>query len=259
VTFNEVVTGFTESDIAVTNGSVLTGTLVNAGNNTFTFSVTPAAQGNVVVTIPANAAQDVGGNGNTAGAFSRNYDITAPDAPVILGLTAASDTGTSSTDGITSDPTPTVSGAGEVGATVNVSIDGTAAGTATVPAGGAWTFTPLSALAPGNHTVTATQTVTSTASDPTNTTPIPFAVNFGEIVAGFEASDVTVQNGSVDGASFQDTGNGTFTFTVTPVAGISVTVSVSVAAGGVTAITDVAGNFSVASNVESRTYEDPGA
>ena len=284
VDFHETVTGFTESDIHVTNGSVLTGTLVDGGNGSFTFSVTPLAEGDVTVSIPVNAANDVDGNGNVASApVTRTYDISIPNAPGIGGLTAASDTGTSSTDGITSDRVPTISGTAEAGAKVHVTIDNTAAVDVTANASGAWTFTPASNLNEGTHTVTATQTdtagntgpasnpftftiditapvpdVTSAATDPTSTSPIPFAVNFGEVVAGFDAADISVTNGALTAGSFQDTGNGTFTFAVDPAAGASVTVTVSIAAGGSTGITDVAGNFSTASNIESRTFNDPG-
>ncbi len=68
-------------------------------------------------------------------------------------LAAASDSGVSSTDNITSDTTPTFTGTAEAGATVKL-YDGTTeigSGTAT---GGNWSIT-TSALASGTHTVTA--------------------------------------------------------------------------------------------------------
>jgi hypothetical protein len=82
-------------------------------------------------------------------------------------------------------------------------------------------------------------------------------VNFGEPVAGFDAADVTVGNGSVTTGSFQDTCNGTFTFTVDP-SGSPVTVSVDIAAGGTTGITDVAGNLSLASTQVTRDFDNSG-
>ena len=42
-------------------------------------------------------------------------------------------------------------------------------------------------------------TITTTAGDSTNVTPIPFRITFNENVVGFEASDITVQNGSASG------------------------------------------------------------
>jgi len=67
-----------------------------------------------------------------------------------------SDTGTSKTDLITSNPA--LSGTGDPNAVVRFTVDGVAnAGTATASATGAWTFTPTG-LADGTHTVVATET-----------------------------------------------------------------------------------------------------
>ncbi|TWH21175.1 Ig-like domain-containing protein [Prauserella rugosa] len=69
----------------------------------------------------------------------------------------------------TSDPTPVIEGTGEPGATVQVIVDGEQVGEATVDDQGNWRFELTEPLAPGNHTITATQTldgVTSAESDP---------------------------------------------------------------------------------------------
>jgi hypothetical protein len=74
-------------------------------------------------------------------------------------MTSASDTGTSSSDDITTDQTPTVTGNGASGgATVNLyDSDGTTLiGTDTANGGGAWSIT-TSSLAAGVHTLTARQ------------------------------------------------------------------------------------------------------
>ncbi len=75
VTFSEPVSGFTAGDIAVSNGSV--SNFAGSGA-TYTFDLTPAANGLVTATIGANVAFDAAGNGNTAASFSRTYDTTAP-------------------------------------------------------------------------------------------------------------------------------------------------------------------------------------
>jgi hypothetical protein len=75
VTFSEPVTGFTAGDIAVSNGSVSN---FAGGGASYTFDLTPAANGLVTATIAANVAVDAAGNGNTAASFSRTYDTTAP-------------------------------------------------------------------------------------------------------------------------------------------------------------------------------------
>jgi hypothetical protein len=62
--FSEPVTGFTASDISVSNGSVGIFTVVDA--TTYSLAVTPNAGGPVNVAIAAGVAQDVAGNGNLA-------------------------------------------------------------------------------------------------------------------------------------------------------------------------------------------------
>ena len=70
---------------------------------------------------------------------------TAPD------LTAASDTGVSSTDDITDNRTPTLTGAGATpGETVTVYAGAVALGTTTADASGNWTFTTPS-MSAGVH------------------------------------------------------------------------------------------------------------
>jgi hypothetical protein len=80
VTFSEPVTGFTAGDIAVSNGSVSN---FAGGGASYTFDLTPAANGLVTATIAANVAVDAAGNGNTAASFSRTYDTTAPGVTAI--------------------------------------------------------------------------------------------------------------------------------------------------------------------------------
>jgi hypothetical protein len=76
----------------------------------------------------------------------------------VTGLTSATDTGSSHTDGITSDTTPTITGTGTSGDVVTVKDGATVLGTATVTAG-AWSLDltghPLSS---GTHSITAFQT-----------------------------------------------------------------------------------------------------
>jgi len=62
-TFSEPVDGFTIGDIVVTNG---TADALAGGLITFTFNVTPTAEGVVTVSIPAGVAKDYLGKDNTA-------------------------------------------------------------------------------------------------------------------------------------------------------------------------------------------------
>jgi hypothetical protein len=64
VSFGENVAGFADSDIAVNNGSVTSGSVSGSGG-TYTFTITPASYRTVVsVTVRAGAVQDVAGNPN---------------------------------------------------------------------------------------------------------------------------------------------------------------------------------------------------
>ncbi|MFB8794951.1 MAG: Ig-like domain-containing protein [Microcoleus sp.] len=63
-TFTEDVIGFDTTDITVANATV--GNLVAVDAKTYTFDVTPTADGNVTVDIPAAKATDTAGNNNTA-------------------------------------------------------------------------------------------------------------------------------------------------------------------------------------------------
>ena len=64
-TFSEPVSGFTVEDIAVGNGAA--GNFSGSdGDSVYTFEVTPDTVGTVTVEIAAGAAQDAGGDGNTA-------------------------------------------------------------------------------------------------------------------------------------------------------------------------------------------------
>ncbi|HKN40852.1 MAG TPA: Ig-like domain-containing protein [Acidimicrobiia bacterium] len=78
----------------------------------------------------------------------------ASPAPSTPALTAASDTGSSSTDGITKVTTPTVSGTAQAGSTVTIYDGTTAVGTGTATGGGAYSVT-TSTLAQGSHSLTA--------------------------------------------------------------------------------------------------------
>ncbi|MCL0059119.1 S8 family serine peptidase [Dehalococcoidia bacterium] len=84
-----------------------------------------------------------------------------------------------------------------------------------------------------------TVAITSTATDPTNISPIPVTATFSEDVTGFELGDVTVGNGTA--GNFLAVSDREFTFEITPDADGVVTVAV---AAGVAR--DAAGNYNTA-------------
>lgn len=92
---------------------------------------------------------DAAGNTGPAGTDSFTVDTTAPAKPTITGPTANSST---------TDTTPTITGTGDPGATIRVSVNGKVVGTTTVAADGTWSVTVTAPLAVGAHTVTAVQT-----------------------------------------------------------------------------------------------------
>lgn len=76
ITFNEPVTGFDSSDVTVRNGakSAVTGT-----DKSYAITINPVETGNVAVSIPADAANDLGSNGNEASSiFNIKFDNTKP-------------------------------------------------------------------------------------------------------------------------------------------------------------------------------------
>ncbi|MGZ3769786.1 MAG: Ig-like domain-containing protein [Bdellovibrio sp.] len=104
-TFSENVTGFTLSDIIVTNG-VASG-FSGSGSN-YTFTVTPTAQGLVSVDIPTNSAQDSANNNILATAnLTRTYDSLQP---TLVLSSASSDTFNSASFMVTATFSESVTG-----------------------------------------------------------------------------------------------------------------------------------------------------
>ncbi len=143
------ITGTAEPDstveVFIDGASVGTTTADGTGAWTLT-PTTPLADGDHTVT--ATATDAVGNTSPESTPVTVTVDTTA-DPPVI----------TSPADGSsTNDSTPTITGTAEPGASVEVFVDGTSVGTATADGTGAWTFTPTTPLADGDHTITAVQT-----------------------------------------------------------------------------------------------------
>jgi Ca2+-binding RTX toxin-like protein len=264
-TFTEDVTGFDATDITVGNGTASNFTTVDA--KTYTFDVTPTADGNVTVDIAANSATDTAGNNNSAATqLTRTADITAPT--VALSSTAAATV--NAPFAVTATFTEDVTGFGATDITVG---NGTASNFTTVDAK-TYTF-DVTPTADGNVTVdiaasSATDTagnnntaatqltrtaditaptvaLSSTAADTVNA---PFAVTatFTEDVTGFDATDITVGNGTA--SNFTTVDAKTYTFDVTPTADGNVTVDIAA-----NSATDTAGNNNSAATQLTRTAD----
>ncbi|OMP80175.1 gliding motility-associated C-terminal domain-containing protein [[Flexibacter] sp. ATCC 35208] len=75
--FSEAVTGLTATDITVVNGIAIA--LSTIDNITYTFTITPSADGNVTVSLPVDVAVNIGSNGNkVSNTLALLADITAP-------------------------------------------------------------------------------------------------------------------------------------------------------------------------------------
>lgn len=80
-TFTEPVTGFDLSDIALTNGTA--SAFTSLSSSAFTILVTPAADGAVTVSVPADGVQNALGNGNAVSdLLTVNYDTQRPGLTV---------------------------------------------------------------------------------------------------------------------------------------------------------------------------------
>jgi hypothetical protein len=257
VVFSKAVNGFTAAGVSAANGTV--SNFVAVDSETFTFDVTPAGSGAVTATVNANAAFDAAGNGNATAAASVTFDTNGPGITIV--------------PLVTNSTTPTINGTvDDPNATVVVSVGGQTIN-ATVDSGGNWAAKVATPLAPNSYDVTVTATdklgntstktqtnglvidttapvptVSSTAPEPTNKSPIPFTVTFDKDVTGFTAAEVTASNGTV--LNFTPVNGKTYNFNVQ--ASGPGAVMVSVAAGKAT---DAAGNTNVASNTLTRTLD----
>ncbi len=157
ITSNDALTGSSDANAVVTlkEGAAVLGTTTANGAGVWSFTPTGLSDGSH--TIVASQTDTFGNTGTAALSFTLDTAAAAPSAP---DLTAATDTGASSTDNITNVTTPGFTGSGaEAGATVTLyDTNGTTVlGSAIADGLGNWsiTSTPLTG---GSHTLTAKQT-----------------------------------------------------------------------------------------------------
>ncbi|MCD4502020.1 Ig-like domain-containing protein [Chromobacterium vaccinii] len=149
-------TATASSTVTVYVDGVSVGTTTADGSGAWSYNfVSSLADGSHAITAMASSG---GVNSGVSSGYSVTIDTSAPSAPAVTGLTTATDTGSSHSDGVTSDNTPTVQGTAEANSTVTVYVDGSAVGTATADGSGAWTYNIASSLADGGHSIRATAT-----------------------------------------------------------------------------------------------------
>ena len=208
IEFTEDVTGFAASDISLTGAATATATLTGSGS-TYAAEITPTAEGDLVIQVPANSAIDVASNQNTASpARTVTIDLTRPGVS-LTGVPATPQNGVFEVSIVFTED---VTGF----AASDISLTGAATATATLTGSGstyAAEITPttegdLVIQVPANstedaatnqntaslvHTVAVDQTRPDVAVDvPAAPQSAPFTVNitFTEPVTGFEIADI---------------------------------------------------------------------
>lgn len=166
-----VLSGATDPGTVVTirDGALSLGAAVVSGAS-WTFALPALAFGPHSLAALATDPSD-----GVTSALSASFSfVLAPPAPSIAGLTPATDTGASSTDGITSDTQPVIVGRAAPGDTVAVFDAGLKLGATSADATGAWQFTPSAPFSYGAHALTAIDTAPDgvTTSAPSAAVPI---------------------------------------------------------------------------------------
>ena len=249
ITFSEAVSGFTNADLTITNGT-LTAVSSSNGGITWTATFTPSASINDttnLITLDNTGVSDLSGNAGSGTTDSNNYaiDTVRPTATIVLADTTL-------TAGETSLVTITFSEAvtGFTNADLSVA-NGTLTSVSSSDGGITWTatFTPTAGIisatnvislantgvadlagntgsgisSSGNYAIdtappTATIVVSDTALRIGETSLV--TITFNQAVSGFTNADLTITNGTLTSVSSSD-GGITWTATFTPTASIT--------------------------------------
>ncbi|WP_460319822.1 Ig-like domain-containing protein [Pseudomonas ogarae] len=249
ITFNEAVTGFTDADLTVANGT-LSGLSSSDGGITWTGTFTPAAgitDTSNVITLANSGVADLAGNAGSGTTDSNNYSVDSqrPTATIVLSDSVLK-------PGETAQVTITFSEAVTGFSNADLSVaNGTLSAVSSSDGGLTWTatFTPTLGVTDASNLITLDNTGVSDAAGNTGTgttdsanyvveTQVPTAtivvadsalqigetsqvtITFSEAVSGFDNSDLTISNGTLSNVSSTD-GGVTWTATFTPSASIS--------------------------------------
>ena len=247
------------------NGTTVLGSATADGSGNW--SITTSALGTGAHTVTATATDAAGNTSAASSSINVTIDTTVPGPPDPLALDSASDSGTSSSDGITNDNTPAINGNAEADASVTLyDTDGsTALGTALADGSGNWSITS-SILISGVHTITAKAVdaagntslassglaVTIDGTAPALASAISLSqaslavggtasltFTFTEAVSDFTTADITHPNTSISGLSSSD-GGITWHATLSPLA--STTAASNVLTLDLGGVSDNAGN-----------------
>lgn len=244
--------GTAEANSTVTVFSSVAGNLgtTTATGGTWNFTAPVLAEGAHTITVTATD-----GEGNVSAvspALAITIDTTGPAAPAAPDMTT--DSGSSTTDNITNDSTPTFIGTVGANEPVTISVDGSGAGSATANGGGAWTITLSSALGDGSHNITITTTdIAGNTSAASAALPITIDTTPPATPSVPNLTDGT-DGGTINNDNITDDQTPDFTGT----AGANEVVSISVdgiAVGNVTADGGGAWSFTIPANMPEGTYQ----
>ncbi|MFT4924681.1 MAG: hypothetical protein ACI8WB_000764 [Phenylobacterium sp.] len=264
ITFNEDVTGLAITDISATNATLST---FNAASTTeYTVLVTPTADGNVALDLPASVANDLAGNANSAaGQYTVSYDATQPTVVITSPATLANAPYTATftfseavSGFVMADITPsnaTLDTFITVSSTVyTVLVTPTTDGLVTldVVADSATDSATNGNIAATQHAVTYDATnPTVTISSPSLSANAPYTATivFNELTTGFDVTDIVITNGTLGTLNTTRTGE-EYTVTVTPTAEGPVTLNIAASLA-----TDNTGNGNIAATQHSVSYD----
>ncbi|CAK13669.1 conserved hypothetical protein [Pseudomonas entomophila L48] len=268
ITFSEAVTGFTNADLSVANGT-LSAVSSSDGGITWTATFTPTSNitdATNLITLDNTGVLDLAGNAGTGTTNSNNYaiDTQRPTATLVVADNSLS---VGETSLVTITFSEAVTGFTNADLTV---ANGTLSAVSSSDGGITWTatFTPTSAITDATNVITLDNTgVTDSAGNagtgstnsnnyaidtvrPTATLVVAdsnlkigetslVTVTFSEAVSGFTNADLTVANGTLSAVSSSD-GGITWTATFTPTSNITDTTNVITLDN--TGVTDTAGN-----------------
>jgi hypothetical protein len=268
ITFSEAVSGFTNADLTIANGT-LTAVSSGDGGITWTATFTPNASTNDttnLITLDNTGVSDLAGNAGSGTTDSNNYaiDTVRPTATIVVADTALR---IGETSLVTITFSEAVSGFTNADLTI---ANGTLTAVTSGDGGITWTatFTPSASINDTTNLITldntgvadlagnagsgttdsnnyAIDTVRPTATivlaDPTLTAGETslVTITFSEAVSGFTNADLAIANGTLTAVSSSD-GGITWTATFTPTAGINDATNVITLAN--TGVADIAGN-----------------
>ncbi|WLH52163.1 Ig-like domain-containing protein [Pseudomonas tolaasii] len=268
ITFSEAVSGFTNADLIIANGT-LTAVSSSDGGITWTATFTPNVGVNDatnLITLANTGIADLAGNAGSGTTNSNNYtiDTVVPTATIIVADTSLK-IGENSLVTITFSEAVT----GFTNADLTIA-NGTLSAVSSSDGGITWTatFTPTTSITDATNLITldnsgvqnlsgntgigitnsnnyAIDTVRPTATIVVADTALGVGqtslvtITFSEAVTGFTNADLTIANGTLSAVSSSD-GGITWTATFTPAAGITDTTNLITLDN--TGVTDLAGN-----------------